>query len=316
MASFLLRRTLLLLPVLWGVTVVIFLALHLAPGNAAQLLLGPLATPKQLQALELQLGLDQPLPVQYLSWMGQVLRGDLGFSISYHTEVSGLVLTHLRDTLVLAGAAFVLATVIGMLLGIVSALFLGRLLDHLINIVDFLGLAMPVFWLSLIFILFFGLHLHWFPTRGMYGVSDTSLLSLAQHLVLPAVALAAAPGAVIAQITRVALIGELNQLYVKVARAKGLSKTSAILGHALRNASIPIVTTLGLEINYIIGGDVLVENVFNWPGVGQLLVQSVLNRDYPVVLGASLLLAVIFVLVNLLTDALYPLFDPRVEVHG
>lgn len=316
MASFLLRRTLLLLPVLWGVTVVIFLALHLAPGNAAQLLLGPLATPKQLQALEVQLGLDQPLPVQYLRWMGQVLRGDLGFSISYHTEVSGLVLTHLRDTLVLAGAAFVLATVIGMLLGIVSALFLGRLLDHLINIVDFLGLAMPVFWLSLIFILFFGLHLHWFPTRGMYGVSDTSLLSLAQHLVLPAVALAAAPGAVIAQITRVALIGELNQLYVKVARAKGLSKTSAILGHALRNASIPIVTTLGLEINYIIGGDVLVENVFNWPGVGQLLVQSVLNRDYPVVLGASLLLAVIFVLVNLLTDALYPLFDPRVEVHG
>lgn len=317
MAAFLLRRTLLLVPVLFGVSVVVFLALHLAPGNPAQLLLGPLATPAQLAAMSSQMGLNQPLPVQYVNWLGQVLSGNLGFSIAFHQDVDSLVFSHLASTLVLAVAAFILATVGGLLSGIVGSFYRGHALSHLINVLDFIGLAVPVFWLGLLLILFFGLDLRWFPVSGMYSAGTSQNLgSLLQHLILPAIALAAAPGAVIAQITRVSLSRELGQLYVTVVYAKGVSRRRALIKHALRNTWIPVVTTLGLEINYIIGGDVLVENVFNWPGIGQLLVQSVLNRDYPVVLGASLVLAVIFVLVNLLIDALYPLLDPRVSVHG
>lgn len=174
-----------------------------------------------------------------------------------------------------------------------------------------------MFWLGLLAILYFGLGLHWLPISGMYSPgSAESVGQILQHLILPAVVLAVAPGAVIAQITRTSLVEEINKPYVRTARAKGLSARRAILRHALRNAWIPVMTTLGLEINYIIGGDVLVENVFNWPGAGQLLVQSVLNRDYPTILGTTLILAVIFVVVNLLVDSLYPMLDPRVTYDG
>ncbi len=317
MISFMARRALLLVPVLWSVTVVVFIALHLAPGNAAQLLLGPQATPGQVQALERQLGLDQPLPVQYLHWLQGVVVGDFGTSITYHEAVAPLVVGYLTNTLVLAAVAFVIATLAGMVLGVLAAFFSGRLIDHVVNVGDFVGLAVPVFWLSLIFALIFGLVLRWFPVSGMYTAGvPPSLPDLAHHIVLPAVALAVAPAAVVAQVARTSLLAEIGLPYVKVARAKGLSYRRAVLRHALRNALIPIVTTLGLEINYIIGGDVLVENVFSWPGVGHLLVVSILNRDYPVVLGATLILAAIFVVVNMLTDMLYPLLDPRVAVHG
>lgn len=317
MTAFLIRRVLLLVPVLFGVSVVVFLALHLAPGDPAQLLLGPMATPNQLSAMRAELSLNQPLPIQYLRWIGQVLSGNLGFSISYHQGVNSLVISHLINTLWLAMVAFVLATGVGLLLGILGAFYRGSWIDHAINILDFIGLAVPVFWLALLLILFFGLSLRWLPVAGMYqpGAPET-LTGVAQHIILPALALAAAPGAVIAQIVRVSMLREIEQPYLRTAKAKGLSHSQVVLRHALRNAWIPVITTLGLEINYIIGGDVLVENVFNWPGVGQLLVVSVLNRDYPVVLGATLILATIFVLVNLLVDALYPLVDPRVSVHG
>lgn len=204
-----------------------------------------------------------------------------------------------------------------MLIGIMGAIAPRGVLNFIFNVATFTWLSIPIFWLSLIFILFFGLNLHLFPIGGMYTVgSSHSLGQLLYHLVLPAIALSLAPMAIIAQITQVAVTDELHKQYITTAKAKGVASLNVIIWHGVRNALIPIVTTLGLEINYLIGGDVLVENVFSWPGIGQLLVQSVLNRDYPVILGATLVLATIFVVVNLLIDTLYGVIDPRVESHG
>lgn len=317
MGVFLLKRTLLLFPVLLGVSVVVFLALHLAPGNPAQLLLGPMATPYQVKQLTIELGLNQPLAIQYWKWLTSILQGNLGWSIVYHQSVTTLVFQKLWNTLILAFTSFVIATVIGIVLGSVSGFLNGSWLDHVLNVLNFTSLSIPVFWLGQLFILVFGLHYHWFPINGMYNAGGSQNAGqLAMHLVLPSVALAAAPGAVIAQITRVALIEELNQQYMLTARSKGLTFWQANVSHALRNAWIPIVTTLGLEINYLIGGDVLIENVVSWPGAGQLLVQSVLGRDYPTILGATIVLAVIFVLVNLIVDAMYPMLNPKVDANG
>lgn len=317
MATFLIRRTLLLIPVMFGVTVLIFLALHLAPGNPAQLLLGPMATPSALHAITVQLGLNQPLPVQYIKWVGSLLQGNLGQSIQLHEAVTTLVMSKLGNTLVLALTSFIIASVVGIGVGILAGLKERTWVDVFTNVSGFTGLSLPVFWLGLIAILIFGQQLQWFPVTGMYAVGLPGTFGeLLYHLVLPAATLAVAPGAVIAQLTRVAFLEERHQLYVRTAVAKGLSVNGAAVRHALRNAWIPIITTLGLEISYLIGGDVLVENIFNWPGIGQLLVQSVLARDYPTILGASVALSTIFVLVNFAIDALYPLIDPRVSTHG
>lgn len=317
MASFLIRRTLLIVPVMFGVTVLIFLALHLAPGNPAQLLLGPMATPRALHQITVQLGLNQPLPVQYIKWLENLLQGNMGQSIQLHEAVNVLVMSRLANTLILTGAAFVLASVVGIGLGVLAGLKENSWVDVLVNVSGFTGLSLPVFWLGLMAILFFGLKLHWLPVTGMYTAgTNGSIGQLLAHLVMPAATLAVAPGAVIAQLTRVAFIEERHQLYVRTAMAKGLTPNQAAVRHALRNAWIPIVTTLGLEISYLIGGDVLVESIFNWPGIGQLLVQSVLARDYPTILGASVVMAAIFVLVNFAIDALYPLMDPRVKASG
>lgn len=317
MATFLIRRTLLLIPVMFGVTVLIFLALHLAPGNPAQLLLGPMATPSSLHAITVQLGLNQPLPVQYFKWVGSLLQGNLGQSIQLHEAVTTLVISKLGNTLVLALTSFIIASVVGIGVGILAGLKERTWVDVFTNVAGFTGLSLPVFWLGLIAILIFGQKLQWFPVTGMYAIGLPGTFGqLLYHLVLPAATLAVAPGAVIAQLTRVAFLEERHQLYVRTAVAKGLSVNGAAVRHALRNAWIPIITTLGLEISYLIGGDVLVENIFNWPGIGQLLVQSVLARDYPTILGASVALSTIFVLVNFAIDALYPLIDPRVSTHG
>jgi peptide/nickel transport system permease protein len=317
MVAFLLRRTLSLIPVLLSVTVVVFLALHLAPGDPARLLLGPLATPASLATLRKQLGLDEPLPVQYLLWFRDVLQGNFGTSTAYHQPVLPLLAPRLLNTLLLASVAFILATVVGVTAGMISAIFANRWQDDAVNLLAFLGLAAPVFWVGLLLALTFGVTLRWLPVAGMTtGGSQTSVGDVGVHLILPAVTLAIAPAAVIAQITRVSVVRELSQLYVLVGRAKGLSHARAVFVHGLRNGLIPIVTTLGLVLNYVIGGDVIVENIFSWPGIGQLLVQSILNRDYPVVLASTILLAVIFVMVNFLVDLIYPLVDPRVRVHG
>lgn len=315
--TFLIRRILLVFPVLFGVSVLVFLALHLAPGNPAEILLGSMATKSELRAITIQLGLNQPWPVQYWDWITRVLVGNMGQSITLHQAVSSLVYGRLLNTLYLSVFAFVFATVFGIAIGIVSSVWPRGIIHFLFNLFSFFGLAFPVFWLSMIFILVFGLVLHLFPTGGMYTIGmGESLAQLIWHITLPAIALAIAPMAVIAQLTQVAVHEELNKPYILTVRAKGAKYWRTLLVHAVRNALIPIVTALGLQVNYVIGGDVLVETVFSWPGIGQLLVQSVLSRDYPTILGASLVLAAIFVIVNLCVDALYSLLDPRLGSHG
>lgn len=317
MRRYLLHRTLLLIPVLVGVSIIVFLALHLAPGDPAQVLLGPLATPSGLAGLRHQLGLDQPLPVQYLVWVGQFLQGNWGMSISLHEPVRSVIGPRLFNTLILAVPAFVLATASGLVAGVVAARWRRSPLDVGVNVSAFTLLSMPAYWLGLILVIVFSLHFAVLPSSGMYVAGGSeSLGDLLNHLILPCLTLAAAPAAIIAQVTRSAVGDELGQVYVRTARAKGSGSWRVLLAHATRNALIPIVTTLGLEINYIIGGDVLVENIFSWPGIGQLLVQSVFSRDYPIVLGSTLALATIFVLVNLVVDGLYSMLDPRIAAHG
>lgn len=308
------QRLLLFVFVLWGVSATVFLALHLAPGNPAQLLLGPFATRESLQRLTVDLGLDQPAIVQYVKWMSHAFVGDLGTSISLKQAVTSVLHDRLINSMILAVPTFFLSSVLGIAFGLGSGLYRRGWVDHTANTVMFVALAVPVFWLGLVLILFFGLQLGWFPTSGMDSPgSSRDWSDIGRHMVLPVITLSLAPAAVIAQITRSTLLDEIKQDYVRTGIAKGLSSSKAIWRHALRNTWIPIVTTLGLEINYVIGGAVLVENVFNWPGVGQLLVQSAISRDYPVVLGASLLLAAIFVFVNFVVEALYPVIDPRLK---
>ena len=312
--SYLFKRFLMFLFVLWGVSATVFLALHLAPGSPAQLLLGPFATQESLQRLTTELGLDQPALVQYFKWLGHALTGDLGTSISLKQAVTSVLYERMMNSMILAVPAFIVATVLGIAIGLLSGLYRRGWVDHGANTMMFVALAVPVFWLGLLLILFFGLQLAWFPTSGMLSPGGSGAWrDIAHHLVLPVITLSLAPAAVIAQITRSTLLNEVKQDYVRTGVAKGLSQNRAIARHALRNTWIPVVTTLGLEINYVIGGAVLVENVFNWPGIGQLLVQSAISRDYPVVLGASLLLAAVFVAVNFAVEASYPMLDPRLK---
>jgi len=307
----------LLVPVLLGVSIVVFVALHLAPGDPAEVLLGALATPTEVASLRHQLGLDQPWPVQYLKWISQVLQGNLGTSITLHESVRSLVGARLLSTLILTIPAFLLATVCGMAAGIASARWRGSPFAAIVNVGAFTLVSMPVYWLGLILVIVFSLRLGILPSGGMYPAGgEESLGSLLPHLIMPCLALAAAPAAIIAQVTRSAVIDELGQEYVRTARAKGVGLWRSLLAHATRNALVPIVTTLGLEINYIIGGDVLVETIFSWPGIGQMLVQAVFSRDYPIVLGSTLALAIIFVLVNLVIDGLYGYLDPRITVRS
>lgn len=311
---YILKRLLLFVFVLWGVSATVFLALHLAPGTPAQLLLGPFATPEAMRRLTEELGLNQPAIVQYFKWLGHALTGDLGTSISMKQSVSSVIYERLSNSMILAVPSFIFATALGILAGLLSGLYRRGWVDHLTNTVMFIALAVPVFWLGLLLILFFGLNLGWFPTSGMRTPGSAGMWTdVAHHLVLPVLALSLAPAAVIAQIARSTLLNEVRQDYVRTSVAKGLSYRNAILKHALRNTWIPVVTTLGLEVNYVIGGAVLVENIFNWPGIGQLLVQSAISRDYPVVLGSSLVLAAIFVAVNFIVEASYAAIDPRLK---
>lgn len=314
MFSHVAKRLAVLPIVLFGVSVIVFLALHLAPGNPALLLLGPLATPHELATLTRQLGLDRPLVVQYGDWLTSFVTGQWGQSIQMRTAVSPLVLSRFVNTVVLALAAFVVSTVFGLVAGILAGSFPNRWPDAVVSVLDFLGLSVPVFWLGLLLVAAFALALPWFPVGGMYAIGvPPSTGQLVAHLVLPTFALAVVPGSVVSQIARNAIVEERGKPYVRTALSKGNSPWRALFVHALRNAWIPIVTTLGLEINYLIGGDVLVETVFNWPGIGQLLVTSVVDRDYPVVLAGTMVLALVFVAVNMAVEVLYTAIDPRIK---
>jgi len=308
------RRLLLLVPVLLGVSVIIFMVLHLAPGDPAEIMLGSQATQADLERLRAELGLTEPLYVQYVHWLGLVARGDLGHSIWMKRPVLNEVLGRFKATLVLTGAALVLSTAGGLALGIASAIRPNSLLDRLSAVASLFGASMPVFWLGIVLMVIFALWLGWVPASGMfapYGGGD--LRDLLVHLALPAVTLAAASVTIIARLTRSTMLETLGQDYIRTARAKGVVERAVVLRHGLKNALIPIVTVVGVQAGYLLGGAVLTETVFAWPGVGTLMVQGILARDFPLVQGCVLVVALSFVLINLVVDLLYAWLDPRIR---
>jgi peptide/nickel transport system permease protein len=311
---YLLRRLLLLVPVLLGVSVVVFLVLHLSPGDPAEIMLGSQASQADVARLRADLGLDEPLPLQYARWMAHVLQGDLGRSIRLRQPVLGEVLIRFRATLILTTTALFLSTGCGIALGVLSAARPRSLVDRLSTLGSIFGASMPSFWLGLVLMVCFSLWLGWLPASGMYGAHGTGgLADLLSHLALPAVTLAAASTTIIARLTRSTMLDILRQDFVRTARAKGLVERGVVLRHALRNALIPTVTVVGVQAGYLLGGAILTETVFAWPGVGTLMIQGILARDFPLVQGCVLVIALGFVLFNLAVDLLYAFLDPRIR---
>jgi ABC-type dipeptide/oligopeptide/nickel transport system permease component len=308
------RRLLLAVPVLLGVSVVVFGVLHLAPGDPAAIMLGAQATREDVERLRRDLGLDQPLPMQYARWMGHVLRGDLGRSIPLGREVLPEVLLRFRATLILTAGALVIAVIVGVPAGILSATRQYTWLDKLSMGVAVTGQSLPVFWTGIMLIIAFALSLRWFPSAGMtspYGGGGA--LDVLWHLALPAVTLGTASAAALARLTRSSVLEIIRHDFVRSARAKGLAERRVVLRHVLKNAVNPIITVLGIQVGYLLGGAILTETVFSWPGLGSMMVRAIQARDYPLVQGGVLLIATTFVVVNLVVDLLYAVFDPRIR---
>jgi peptide/nickel transport system permease protein len=312
--SYLARRLLLLVPVLLGVSVVVFLVLHLSPGDPAEIMLGSQATREDLERLRRELGLTEPLHVQYFHWVTHVARGDLGRSLWMKRPVLDEVLNRYKATLVLTASGLLLSTLGGIVLGVSSAVRPHSFLDRASAVTSLFGASMPVFWLGIVLMVIFSLWLGWLPASGMWApYGGGGLRDLLAHLILPAVTLAAASLTIIARLTRSTMLDILSQDYIRTARAKGLVEGRVIFRHGLKNALIPIVTVVGVQAGYLLGGAVLTETVFAWPGVGLLMVQGILARDFPLVQGCVLVIALTFVLINLAVDLLYAYLDPRIQ---
>lgn len=316
MSRYVVGRLLAVVPVLFGVSVTVFVITQLAPGDVASAILGPQATPVELEALRSALGLDKPIYVQYGRWLGRVLRGDFGRSIVMGDSVTRLLWGGFTKTLLLASAALAVAVAIGIVAGVVSAIYQYSVFDRLSTILALLGNSMPPFWLGILLILLFSVQLRWLPTGGMYSLRGAGgPLDLLAHLVLPAVTLSAASMAYIMRVTRSSMLEVIRQDYVQSARAKGLPRRMVVFKHALRNALLPVVTVIGLRFGYLLCGSVITETVFSWPGIGLLMYNAISSRDYPIVQGGVILIAASFVVVNLAVDLLYSVLDPRIRYN-
>lgn len=304
MTTYILRRLLIVIPTLLGVLLVVFLMVRLAPGDPAQLLAGEFATPETLADIRERFGLDHPWHVQLGVYLVNVVQGDLGESVRTRRPVTNELANFFPNTVRLTLAAMLVALLVGIPAGVIAAIRPGTAVDLLVMLGALIGVSMPVFWFGLMAILIFSVQLGWFPVAGAGTV---------WHLVLPAIALGTSTAAILARMTRSAMLEVLSQDYIRTARAKGLAGRVVVFKHALRNALIPVVTITGLQFGGLLEGAVITETVFAWPGIGRLLVDSILARDYPVVQGAVLLIAVAFILINLVVDLLYGAIDPRIR---
>jgi peptide/nickel transport system permease protein len=335
MLGFIFKRLLLLVPILFGVTLVVFAAIHAIPGDPALLLLGEKATPDALIALRREMGLDKPLVVQYANFMGQLLQGDLGRSVQTGNPVAWELLDRFPATMELAIAALFIAVGVGVPLGILAAVKRNSAIDYAAMSGSLLGVSMPIFWLGLVLMMIFSAWLGWLPfsqradilltTPRVTGLMliDTLLArdlwafqDAIAHLILPAVTLSTVPMAIIARMTRGTMVEVLSSDYIRMARAKGLGEWAINFRHALKNAAIPIVTITGLQFGMLLSGAIITETIFAWPGIGSLSVGAIFTRDFPVLQGCAVLFALAFVLVNLATDVLYTLLDPRLRADA
>ncbi|HLT59490.1 MAG TPA: nickel ABC transporter permease [Limnochordales bacterium] len=304
MSQYILRRLALMVPVLFGVSVVVFAMVRMIPGDPARIMAGEAATEEVVERIREQLGLNKHPVIQYGIFLQNLLRGDLGRSTLSRLPVLDELGAALPATFELAAASMLIALAIGISTGVLSAVRPNSWIDAVSMFIALLGVSMPVFWLGLMLMLLFSLHLGWFPTAG-HGTW--------RHLVLPAVTLGLSSAAIIARMTRSSMLEVLRQDYVRTARAKGVPEARVVLRHALRNALIPVVTVTGLQFGNLLGGAVLTETVFAWPGIGRLMVGAITARDYPVVQGSVLTVALAFILINLLVDVLYAYIDPAIR---
>jgi ABC-type dipeptide/oligopeptide/nickel transport system permease component len=304
MALYLLRRLLEAIPVVLGVIFGVMLTIELIPGDPVTLMLGEHATQESVAQVREALGLDKPLLVRYVQYIGNLIRGDLGRSLRERRQVSQEIADVWPATVELTLSALGIAVVLGVLAGVVSAVRPNSLFDGVMRLASLFGLSMPVFWTGLTLIVFFSLWLHWLPVGGSGSL---------RHLVLPAVTLSLPSLAMVARLTRSSVLEVLREDYIRTARAKGVREQVVVLKHGLRNACIPIITLLGLQVGQLLGGAVLTETVFSWPGMGRLIVRAIFARDYILLQGAILVFALAFVLINLIVDVSYAFFDPRVS---
>mgnify|MGYP006266076379 FL=1 len=314
MWHYIVRRLLLLVPVLLGISIIVFLIMELIPGDAAQAILGSYATPENLERVRSELGLDKPLVQRYFIWLGNILQGDFGRSYTLDRPVIDEVLERLGPTLLLAGASLILASLLGMAAGIVSAVKQFGWQDMLLTVVVLVGISTPSFWLGLVFVLLFAVELGWFPVSGMMDVvRGGGFFDILHHLVLPAVTLGVVATGVIARLTRSTMLEVLRKDFIRSARAKGLSEGRVILRHAYKNALVNIVPVLGIQAGFVIGGAVYIETVFQWPGIGRMLVTAIQTRDILLVQGGVVVIATLYVLINLIADVAQHALDPRIS---
>jgi peptide/nickel transport system permease protein len=334
MFSYAIRRILILIPTLLGVSIIVFLMLHLTPGDPAELLLGERATDEALQQIREHLGLNEPLYVQYGMFLKRLMKGDLGETIWTRQKVWVEVKQRFPATIELAVTALFIACLFGVTLGIISATKQYSIFDYVSMLGALTGVSMPIFWLGLVFMLIFSVNLGWLPLSARLSIDVdlqvitniytldalltrnwVALRDALWHLIMPAVTLSTIPMAIIARMTRSAMLEVLRQDYIKTAKAKGLSQFKVVYKHALRNALIPVVTTIGLQFGVTLGGAILTESIFAWPGVGKWMYDAVTQRDYMVIQGGTLFIAALFILINLCVDILYAIINPRISVR-
>jgi peptide/nickel transport system permease protein len=312
MLAYILRRLFLMIPVLFGVSTALFVLMRVVPGDVARTILGQNATPEAIGALRHQMGLDQSIGGQYVDWLWGLVRGDLGESLRSGFPVSTLIGQRFPATLELTAAAMAISLVTAIPLGILAAVKRGSWIDHVTAVIGLVGLSIPSFWLGTLLILFVALKLRWLPPFGYTPFFDDPLQNL-RNLALPALTLGFSMTAVVMRMTRSSMVEVLGEEFVKTARAKGLIERRVLYGHALKNALIPVLTVIGLQTGFLFAGAVIIENLFAWPGIGRLTLDGVFQRDYPVVQGSVLFVALLFVLINLVVDVLYSYLDPRIH---
>jgi len=312
MLAYIGRRLLATLPVMGMVAAIVFAILRLTPGDPAAIIAGDAATPGQLEEIRRHMGLDKPIYIQFVLWLGQLLRGDLGVSLISGVPVTGMIGDRIGPSLALGTSTIIFTVIIAVPLGVIAAWRQGRLLDRAVMAFSVFGFSVPIFVTGYLLIFFFSIGLGWFPVQG-YRPLAAGLWPFYQRLVLPTLALSTIYVALIARITRTSILEVMGEDYIRTARAKGVKESAVLMQHALRNAAVPIATIIGIGMAMLISGVVVTESVFNLPGLGRLVVEAVLARDYPVIQGLILLFSFIYILINLGVDLLYTVFDPRIR---
>jgi peptide/nickel transport system permease protein len=313
LTNYIIRRLIHSIIIVWGCATLVFFLIRAIPGDPVIQMLGPEYTPEAADALRDKLGLDEPVLTQYVRWMGNILHGDFGTSITGAESVNSAILSGLPKTMSIALLAFVIATAIAVPAGVLAALKRNTFADFAVSLVAFLGVSMPSFWFGIILIIVFAVNLGWLPSLGYASLTEDGFVEWLRHIILPSIAIGASYAAILMRFVRAGLLEALSSDYIRTARSKGLGERRVVVAHALRNSLIPVVTVAGIQVALLLSGTVVIETVFSIRGIGRLLVGAIFDKDYPMVQGTILVVAVIFVMANLIVDILYTLLDPRIS---